>query len=184
VLSEGAAVLVLEELTAARRRGAPLLGEVTGYGCTTDAYDFTVPAPDLLARAEAVRVALARAGLEPSQIDYVNAHGTSTPLNDLNESEAIKRALGPAARTVPVSSTKSYTGHLIGAAGAIETIFCLKAIRDGLIPATRNLLDPDPACDLDYVPNDHRPARLRRVLNLSFGFGGANAALVIEEVRS
>jgi 3-oxoacyl-[acyl-carrier-protein] synthase II len=184
VLSEGAAVLVLEDLDAARRRGAKMLGEITGYGNTTDAYDLTVPSPDGCARIESIRAALAQAGLGPEDIDYVNAHGTSTPLNDLDESNAIKVALGSHASAVPISSTKSYTGHLIGAAGALEAIFCLQAMRDGLIPATIHLETPDPACDLDYVPNSHRPARLRRVLNLSFGFGGANAALILEKVRA
>jgi 3-oxoacyl-[acyl-carrier-protein] synthase II len=183
VLSEGAAVLILEELEGARRRGAKIWGEVTGYGNTTDAHDFTAPAPDGVARVEAIRQALDQAGLDPQEIDYINAHGTSTPLNDVDETNAIKVALGRYARHVPVSSTKSYTGHLIGAAGALETVFCLQAMRDGLVPATIHLESPDPDCDLDYVPNEHRRARLRRVLNLSFGFGGANAALVIEEAR-
>ena len=184
VLAEGAAVLVLEDYDAAVERGAIILGEITGYGNYTDAHDQTIPAPDLQARVRAIEGALLEAGLAPSNVDYVNAHGTSTPLNDLNESEAIKLALGrEAAYTVPVSSTKSYTGHLIGAAGAIEAIFCLKAIQDRIIPATINLLEPDPQCDLDYVPNEHRHATLRHCLTLSFGFGGANVALVIEKAR-
>ena len=140
--------------------------------------------PTDVARIESIRAALTQAGLGPEDIDYVNAHGTSTPLNDLDESNAIKVALGSHASAVPISSTKSYTGHLIGAAGALEAIFCLQAMRDGLIPATIHLETPDPACDLDYVPNSHRPARLRRVSNLSFGFGGANAALILEKVRA
>jgi 3-oxoacyl-[acyl-carrier-protein] synthase II len=185
VLSEGAALLVLEEYESAVARGARLLGEITGYGNFTDAYHWTAPAPDLKARVRAIGAALEEAGLRPEDLDYVNAHGTSTPLNDLNESEALKAALGPHARKVPISSTKSYTGHLIGAAGALETIFCLKAMEASLVPATRNLIEADPECDLDYTPNEHRRGvALRRCLNLSFGFGGANAALVVEGVRA
>jgi 3-oxoacyl-[acyl-carrier-protein] synthase II len=184
VLSEGAAVLCLENLADARRRGATILGEITGYGNFSDAHDLTVPAPDGLARVRAIGFALAEAGLQPADIDYINAHGTGTQLNDLNESDAIKNAFGGRAYRVPISSTKGNTGHLIGAAGALESIVCLKSIATGLIPATVNLDEPDPACDLDYTPNQNRDdVRVRRTLNLSFGFGGANAALVIEEVR-
>jgi len=181
VLSEGAAVLCLEDYDSARGRGAPILGEITGYGNYSDAYDLTAPALDREARVRAIRSALADARLEPRDIHYVNAHGTSTPLNDYNESEALKEALGDEAYRVPISSTKSYTGHLIGAAGALESLICLKVIASGIIPATINLRQPDPECDLDYTPNEHRRARVRRCLNLSFGFGGANAALIIEE---
>jgi 3-oxoacyl-[acyl-carrier-protein] synthase II len=183
VLSEGAAVLCLEELSAARARGATILGEVTGYANFTDSHDFTAPAPDLKARVRTIAVACEDAGLAPADIDYINAHGTSTPLNDLNESEAIKVALGDHARRVAISSTKSYSGHLIGAAGALEAVICLQAMASGTVPATRNLLEPDPECDLDYTAGQHRTgANLRRSLNLSFGFGGANAALVIERM--
>jgi 3-oxoacyl-[acyl-carrier-protein] synthase II len=181
VLSEGAAVLCLEEYESARARGARILGEITGYGNCSDAHDLTAPAPDRQARVRTIQAALADARLEPRDLHYVNAHGTSTPLNDYNESEALKDALGEHAYQVPISSTKSYTGHLIGAAGSLETLICLKVIASGIIPATVNLHEPDPECDLDYVPNEHRRAAVRRCLNLSFGFGGANAALVIEE---
>jgi 3-oxoacyl-[acyl-carrier-protein] synthase II len=181
VLSEGAAILCLEEYESARARGARILGEVTGYGNFSDAYDLTAPAADRQARVRAIQAALADARLQPRDLHYVNAHGTSTPLNDVNESDSIKEALGADAYRLPISSTKSYTGHLIGAAGALESLICLKVIASGVIPATANLREPDPDCDLDYVPNEHRRGNVRRCLNLSFGFGGANAALVIEE---
>ncbi|HEY8072784.1 MAG TPA: beta-ketoacyl-[acyl-carrier-protein] synthase family protein [Labilithrix sp.] len=185
VLSEGAAVVVLEEMESAIARGAPILAEVTGYANYSDAHDFTAPAPDGQGRLNVIAGALRSARRAPAEIDYVNAHGTSTPLNDFYESEAIKAVLGDHARRVPISSTKSYTGHLIGAAGALETIFCVKAIETGLIPATIHHDRADPKCDLDYVPNEHRTgAKVDRCLKLSFGFGGANAALVIERVAS
>lgn len=180
VLSEGAAVLCLEEYESAVARGATILGEILGYGNYSDAFDFTAPAEDKIARVQTIRRALSQAGIEASDLDYINAHGTSTPLNDLNETEAIKIALGEeAAYATPCSSTKSYTGHLIAAAGSFESIVCLQALQHQIMPATCHLDAPDPACDLDYVPNIHRPAALRLTLNLSFGFGGANAALVI-----
>jgi len=181
VLSEGAALVCVEELEAARRRGARILGEVTAYRNYSDAHDFTAPAPDSIGRTSVIARSLEDARCKPEQIDYINAHGTSTPLNDYYESEAIKSTFGEASRRVPISSTKSYTGHLIGAAGALETVFCLKAMETGLVPATINLARPDPKCDLDYVPNEHRTnQKVDRCLNLSFGFGGANAALVLE----
>jgi 3-oxoacyl-[acyl-carrier-protein] synthase II len=184
VLAEGAAVVCLEQWEGAVSRGASILGEVTGYGNFADAHDLTAPAPDQKARVHAIQAALRDAGREPSEIDYVNAHGTSTPLNDRDESDALKLALGEHARRVPISSTKSYTGHLIGAAGALEAILCLKAIEERMVPATIHLSRPDPLCDLDYTPNQHRAAeRLDVCLNLSFGFGGANAALVLERAR-
>ncbi|WP_159282089.1 beta-ketoacyl-[acyl-carrier-protein] synthase family protein [Rahnella variigena] len=180
VLSEGAAVLCLEERESALARGANILGEILGYGNFSDAFDFTAPAEDKIARVQTIRHALAQAGIAASDLDYINAHGTSTPLNDLNETEAIKIALGEsAAYATPCSSTKSYTGHLIAAAGSFESIVCLQALEHQIMPATCHLDAPDPACDLDYVPNVHRPAVLNTTLNLSFGFGGANAALVI-----
>lgn len=181
VLSEGAAVLCLEDYEFAKARGANILGEITGYANFTDAFDMTAPAEDLQARIETIKHALREAKRSPADISYINAHGTSTPLNDLNETQAIKAALGDAAYEASLSSTKSYTGHLIGAAGAMEAIFCLKAIAGNTIPATANLTVADAACDLDYTPNDHRTNRAVDVtLNLSFGFGGANAALIIE----
>lgn len=184
VLAEGAAVLCLEEYEHAVARGAMILGEITGYGNYSDAQDFTAPAADMGARKRTILAALQQAGISPEAINYINAHGTSTPLNDLNESNAIKAALGDAAYRIPVSSTKSYTGHLIAAAGSFESIVCLKAIETGILPATINLNQPDPACDLNYIPNRHiKDAKVDRVLNLSFGFGGTNAALVIERVK-
>lgn len=183
VLSEGAAVLCLEERDSAIARGAPILGEILGYGNFSDAWDFTAPAEDKIARVQTISHALKQAGITASDLDYINAHGTSTPLNDLNETESMKIALGEAAYSTPCSSTKSYSGHLIAAAGSFETIVCLQALEHQMMPATCHLDVPDPACDLDYVPNTHRPAALNTTLNLSFGFGGANAALVIGRGR-
>jgi 3-oxoacyl-[acyl-carrier-protein] synthase II len=182
VLSEGAAVLCLEEREHAIERGATILGEITGYANYSDAYDMTAPADDLQARRHTIVHALRDAGRHPGQIQYVNLHGTSTPLNDINETRSIKAALGDAAYAIPMSSTKSYTGHLIGAAGSLETIFCLKAMETGTIPATINLDAPDPECDLNYAPNKHLTGQnIDAVLNLSFGFGGANCALVMQK---
>ena len=183
VLSEGAAMLCLEDYEFARARGATILGEITGYSNYSDAFDMTAPAEDVLARRMAIERALADAGLRPEQLDYVNLHGTSTPLNDINETASVKAALGDAAYRIPMSSTKSYTGHLIGAAGSLEAIFCLKAIQTGMIPATIHLDEPDPDCDLNYTPNIHvQGARVEHALNLSFGFGGANCAMVFQKV--
>ncbi|MBK4715085.1 MULTISPECIES: beta-ketoacyl-[acyl-carrier-protein] synthase family protein [Tenebrionibacter/Tenebrionicola group] len=181
VLSEGAAVLCLEERESALARGATILGEVTGYANFSDAFDFTSPAEDCVARVQTIRQALQVAGLEPEQLDYINAHGTSTPLNDLNETQSLKMALGRAAYDIPVSSTKSYSGHLIAAAGSFESIICLQTMAHGIMPATANLSEPDPQCDLDYIAQGHRRGNIRRTLNMSFGFGGANAALVLEK---
>ncbi|MGS2874918.1 beta-ketoacyl-[acyl-carrier-protein] synthase family protein [Enterobacter huaxiensis] len=181
VLSEGAAVLCLEEREGALARGATILGEITGYANFSDAWDFTSPAEDCLARMQTITCALRQAGLEPEQLDYINAHGTSTPLNDINETQSLKMALGDAAWSIPVSSTKSYSGHLISAAGAFESIVCLQAIANGIIPATANYQQADERCDLDYVVDGHRAGNIRRTLNLSFGFGGANAALILEK---
>lgn len=183
VLSEGAAMLCLEDYDFARARGARILGEITGYSNYSDAFDMTAPAADMLARRMAIERALANAGLHAEQIDYVNLHGTSTPLNDINETASMKAALGDAAYGIPMSSTKSYTGHLIGAAGSLEAIFCLKAMETGMIPATIHLDEPDPECDLNYTPNAHvHGAKVDRTLNLSFGFGGANCAMVFQKV--
>jgi 3-oxoacyl-[acyl-carrier-protein] synthase II len=182
VLSEGAAVLCLEDLDHALARGARIIGEITGYANYSDAFDMTAPAADLCARAESIKEACIQAKRSHREIDYINAHGTSTPMNDANETAAIKHALGEAAYKIPISSTKSYTGHLIGAAGALEAIFCLKAIETGILPATIHYDEGDPDCDLDYIPNEHRKAEsVNRVLNLSFGFGGANAATMFEK---
>lgn len=182
VLSEGAAVLCLEELEHALARNATIVGEVTGYANCSDAYDMTAPADDLQARVQVIRRALADAGREPEAIDYVNVHGTSTRQNDLNETRSLKIALGEAARRIPMSSTKSYTGHLVGAAGSFEAIVCLKAMETGTAPATIHLANPDPECDLDYTPNEHAEGRTIDIaMNLSFGFGGTNCALILEK---
>lgn len=181
VLSKGAAVLCLEERESALARGATILGEITGYANFSDAFDFTSPADDCVARTQTIQTALKQANITPEQLDYINAHGTSTQLNDLNETESLKRALGSAAYKIPISSTKSYSGHLIAAAGSFEAIVCLKSMQTGVMPATINLNNPDPHCDLDYIPNEHREGTVSTTLNLSFGFGGANAALVLEK---
>jgi 3-oxoacyl-[acyl-carrier-protein] synthase II len=177
VLAEGAGILILEALDAARARGAPVLAEVLGYGLTADAHHPTAASTEGPARA--MRLALADAGLAPDAIDYVNAHGTSTAQNDANETEAIKAVFGPAARRLPVSSTKSMTGHLVGAAGAIEAIATVLALRHGILPPTINHEVPDPACDLDYVPNEARRRRIDRAMSNSFAFGGINAILIL-----
>lgn len=183
VLSEGAAVLCLEERESAIARGATIYGEITGYANFSDAFDFTSPAEDGVARVKTIQAALQQANISPEALDYINAHGTSTMLNDLNETEALKKALGSVAYKIPISSTKSYSGHLIAAAGSFESIICLQAIQHSIMPATANLVNPDPECDLDYIPNEHRSGNVERVLNLSFGFGGANTALVLEKFK-
>ena len=181
VMSEGAAILILETEAHARARRATILAEVAGYAATADAFHITAPAEDGSGGAAAIRLALESAGVRPDQVDYINAHGTGTPLNDLAETRAIKAALGEAARSIPVSSTKSMTGHMMGATGALEAVLCVRALREGLIPPTINLHTPDPACDLDYVPNTAREARLRVIVSNAFGFGGHNAVLVLRE---
>jgi 3-oxoacyl-[acyl-carrier-protein] synthase II len=182
VLSEGAAILCLEDYDIAVERGANILGEIKGYGNFSDAYDFTAPAPDKSARETTMKKAINQAGLKPDDIGYINAHGTSTILNDLNETESIKEVFGSFAYNIPVSSTKSYSGHLIAAAGSFESIICLQVLQNNILPATQHLNVIDPLCDLDYVPNRHRHAKVNNILNLSFGFGGANAALVFGRV--
>jgi 3-oxoacyl-[acyl-carrier-protein] synthase II len=178
VMSEGAAVLILESLRHARRRGARIYAEVLGYGSSCDAYHITAPDPEGAGAALAMAAALADAGLGPGDIDYINAHGTSTPLNDRLESLAIKQVFGPRAYQIPVSSTKSMIGHLLGAAGAIEAVATILTMVRGVIPPTINYEEPDPECDLDYVPNVARPARVDRALSNSLGFGGHNVTLV------
>jgi 3-oxoacyl-[acyl-carrier-protein] synthase II len=182
VLSEGAAVLVLEELAHARARGAPVLGELAGYGCTSDAYRVTDPHPQGTGQANAIRRCLADANASPDEVDYINAHGTSTADNDEAETLAIKQVFGERAYRIPVSSTKSMTGHLIGAAGALEAIVCALAIRNGVVPPTINYREADPACDLDYVPNTPREVRIRSALTNSFGFGGQNTTLLVRAI--
>ena len=181
VIGEGAGALVLESLEHARARGATILAEIKGYGQTTDAHHITAPPEDGSGAARAIRKALADAGLQPKDVDYISAHGTATPLNDAAETTAIKSALGEHAYNLAVSSTKSMTGHIMGATGAIETVFCTLAIRDQMLPPTINYTTPDPACDLDYVPNHARPGRVRVCLNNAFGFGGHNSVLVIRD---
>ena len=178
VMGEGAAVLVLESQEHAQRRGAAPLGEMKGYGATSDAHHLTEPNPTGQSAATAILLALRVAGLDPSEVDYVNAHGTSTPLNDSQETKAIKLALGEDAYRLPISSTKSMTGHLLGAGGALEAAFCLLAIRDGVVPPTINLTEPDPDCDLDYIPLKARSKNVQVAMSNSFGFGGHNSVLV------
>ncbi len=180
VLGEGAATVVLEEREFALRRGAPVLAELVGYGATADAYHITQPHPTGDGAVRAMLAAIADAGLSPADIDYVNAHGTSTPPNDSVETRALKRVFGP---QVPlVSSTKSMTGHTLGAAGALESVFCILALQTSTVPPTINLDNPDPACDLDYVAHVARPAEIRYALTNSLGFGGHNASLVFGQV--
>jgi 3-oxoacyl-[acyl-carrier-protein] synthase II len=179
VLGEGAGVLVLEELERARQRGAVIYAEVLGLGSSFDAYSVTKPDPDAKGAARAIRWALNEAQVDPSDVDYINAHGTSTRLNDVMETVAVKRVFGESARTLPLSSIKSMVGHLIGAAGAVEAVALALTLRDGVLPPTINQTHPDPACDLDYVPNNARQLPVRTALSTSFGFGGQNAALVM-----
>lgn len=179
VMGEGAAVLVLEQEEFARARGARILADVVGYGMSADAYHMTHPAPEGTGAARSMRRALENAGLGPDAIDYVNAHGTSTGPNDKNETLALKSVFGERAYRIPVSSTKSMTGHQLGAAGAMEAMFCVLTIRDGVIAPTINYEHPDPDCDLDYVPNRAREAAVDVAMSNSFGFGGHNATLIV-----
>ena len=177
VVAEACAILILEEYEHAQRRSAPILAEVAGYGASADAYHLTAPEPTGRGAKRAMVRALEKAGAGPDEVDYVNAHGTSTPMNDAAETSAIKQVLGEHAHRIPVSSTKSMTGHALGAAGAMESVFSVMAIVDGRVPPTINYRDPDPECDLDYVSEGARLVRPRLVLNNSFGFGGHNACL-------
>ena len=177
VMGEGAGIVIVEELEHAKKRGATILAELTGYGLTADAYHMTSPSG--LGAVKAMKNTLHRAGVAPEQVDYINAHGTSTPVGDVAETDAIKTVFGAHAKNIPVSSTKSMTGHLLGAAGAAELIFCIKAIETNLIPPTINLDNPDPACDLDYVPHKAREHKVDVAMSNSFGFGGHNATLLV-----
>lgn len=180
VIGEGAGSMIIEELEHAKKRNAKIYAEIIGYGMSSDAYHITAPAPEGDGARRAMAAAIDDAGLDPSEIDYINAHGTSTPYNDLNETLAIKNLMGPKAYEVMISSTKSMIGHLLGAAGAVETIATILAIDKGIVPPTINYEEPDPECDLDYVPNKARPYDLKVALKNSFGFGGQNACLVLK----
>lgn len=180
VMGEGAGILLLEELEHALARGAGIYGEIAGYGASCDAYHMTAPRPDGSGGARAMAMALADGCVSPEEVDYINAHGTSTPLNDAGETAAVKQVFGSRAGRLPVSSTKSMTGHMLGAAGAVEAIFTVLALRDGFAPATINYRVPDEACDLDVVPNQGREAPLRCALSNSLGFGGHNACILLK----
>ena len=181
VMGEGAAILVLERESHARQRRAEILAELAGHASTSDAFHITAPADDGAGGAQAIRLALASAGANPDEVGYINAHGTGTELNDLSETYAIKAAFGDLAYRIPVSSTKSMTGHMMGATGALEAIFCVQAVREGILPPTINYQTPDPRCDLDYIPNQAREQKISLAISNAFGFGGHNAVLVIRK---
>jgi 3-oxoacyl-[acyl-carrier-protein] synthase II len=181
VLSEGAGTLIFEELEHAKKRGAPILAEVIGFGSTSDADHITQPAEDGRGAAAAMRFALEDAGIAPEEVDYVNAHGTSTPIGDLAETKALKQVFGDSARNLVVSSTKSCAGHALGASGALELIATIESIRHSVVPPTINLDNPDPECDLDYCPNTARDRRIKIALSNSFGFGGHNACILVRK---
>jgi 3-oxoacyl-[acyl-carrier-protein] synthase II len=182
VLGEGAGVLVLEELEHARKRGAKIYAELAGFGMSGDAHHITAPSEDGEGAARCMRNALRNASVNTENVHYINAHGTSTPLGDIAETVAVKKCLGDSAGRVAMSSTKSMTGHLLGAAGGVEAVFTVLAIRDQVAPPTINLVDPDPKCDLDYVPNTARNMKIDVALSNSFGFGGTNATLVFQRI--
>ena len=183
IIAEGSGVLILEERDRALKRGAKIYAEVIGYGANGDAHHMTAPAPEGEGAARCMRLSLKDAGIAPSEVDYINAHGTSTEYNDANETQAIKKVFGEHAFKLAVSSTKSMTGHLLGAAGAVEGVFSVLALRHGIIPPTINYENPDPDCDLDYVPNQARRADIRVVLSNSFGFGGTNACVIFRRAE-
>jgi 3-oxoacyl-[acyl-carrier-protein] synthase II len=184
VLSEGAGILIFEEAEHARQRGAKILAEVLGYGASADGGHITQPDEQGTGAAKAMERALTNAQLNPSDIGYINAHGTSTPLGDLAETRAIKRIFGEQAKKTSISSTKSQIGHLLGASGGVELIFSILALRDSMVPPTINLDTPDPECDLDYTPNQPRERRLQAAISNSFGFGGHNACLAVGQYRN
>ena len=181
VIAEGSGVVILEELSFALNRGAKIYAEIVGYGCTSDAYHLAAPPPGHEGAGRCMKVAIQDAGLQPADIDYINAHGTSTPLNDLYETQAIKALFGEHAKRLLISSTKSMTGHMLGGTGAVEAIFTVKALQEGRLPPTVNLDDPDEECDLDFVPNVARRQDISTALSNSFGFGGVNAVLVFKK---
>lgn len=181
VMGEGAGIVVLETLESAKARGAHIYAEVIGYGSTGDAYHITAPAPDGEGASRAMKMAIDKAGIDPSEVDYINAHGTSTPYNDKFETQAIKTVFGDHAYKLAVSSTKSMTGHLLGAAGGVETIFSIKALEDGVVPPTINYQEKDEDCDLDYVPNEARQQEIQVAMSNSLGFGGHNATLLFRK---
>jgi 3-oxoacyl-[acyl-carrier-protein] synthase II len=183
VMGEGSGVLVLESIEHARARQAPILAEVIGYGSTNDAYHITAPAENGAGAALCMRQALDDSRLSTDDIDYINAHGTSTELNDKSETAAIKTVFGEQAYNVPISSTKSMTGHLLGASGALEAVICVQALLSNTIPPTINYETPDPDCDLDYVPNTSRPAKLNHIMSNTFGFGGHNATIILSRYK-
>jgi 3-oxoacyl-[acyl-carrier-protein] synthase II len=179
VMAEGAGIVVIEELEFAKKRGAKIYAEISGYALNADAHHITAPAPEGEGAQRCMKLALKDAGLSPADIGYVNAHGTSTKMNDATETLALKKVFGDAARTLMVSSTKSMTGHMLGAAGGVEAGICALTLSRGVIPPTINYTTPDPECDLDYVPNTAREVRVKHALSSSFGFGGTNACLVL-----
>jgi len=179
LMGEGAGMVILESLESAQARGAKILCEFSGYGASDDAYHISAPAENGAGAALSMKLALEHAGLKPQDIDYINAHGTSTQLNDKSETAAIKTVFGEYAYKVPISSTKSMTGHLLGASGAVETAICARVLMENILPATINYQTPDPVCDLDYVPNTPRPAKPQHVMSNSFGFGGHNATIIM-----
>jgi len=180
VMSEGSGVLVLEELEAAKARGVPILAELVGYGLSSDAYHMTAPDPSAMGFVRCMRMAVEDAGLRPDEVDYINAHGTSTDLNDATETKAIKILFGDHAYKLAISSTKSMLGHMLGATGGVEAAISVLALRDQIMPPTINYENPDPACDLDYVPNQAREGKINTVLSNSFGFGGTNASVLFK----
>ena len=182
VMGEGAGVIILEEYEHAKKRGAKIYCELAGYGLTADAYHMSAPMPDGEGAARCMHMAMKHAKVNPQDVDYINAHGTSTPIGDACETKAVKRAFGESAHKVAVSSTKSMTGHLLGAAGAVEMAACVMAMRDGVLPPTINLENPDPECDLDYVPNEAREKKVKVAISNSFGFGGHNSSVVIKAI--
>jgi len=184
IIGEGCGIIILEELSLALKRGARIYAELIGYGCTSDAFHMAAPPPGHEGAARSMRIAIKAAGLNPADVDYINAHGTSTPLNDLYETQAIKFLFGEHAKKLMVSSTKSMTGHMLGATGGIEAIFAIKALHESIIPPTINLDNPGDGCDLDYVPKIARHKEINTAMSNTFGFGGVNAVLLFKKINS